>query len=377
MHLKSVSLLHQPAPDALKLCPQCCLIVVTMHHLSLLTTCAAAAAAAVAAAAPSWHFPLAAHWLASFWTQQEQQELTNAAPGTSLHALGSRLAVWLILGAGADASAAAAAAVDGSSNGAYGADCSRLINASCGSTSNSPAAAAASAAYAAVVSRLGLPGRAVLLGYQLFVFREYEAMKKLVALVGGDSPAEPGLQFILGLSLACGMTPARTAGDAADTAAATSSGSSRGGQDGSALLGCALGHLFRAAAGFCGGDAAPLRLVLQLLRQRQGSSAPAAAAAVVAADAMEVDGQLAHGLGTTVPGDSMTGAAAADEAQVAVNDSRREAVLRLQFCEAVMRLFEREGAIEGALAFARAALGCTEAAFLPHEEQLKLQQQGG
>jgi len=347
MHLKSVSLLHQPAPDALKLCPQCCLIVVTMHHLSLLTTCAAAAAAAVAAAAPSWHFPLAAHWLASFWTQQEQQELTNAAPGTSLHALGSRLAVWLILGAGADASAAAAAAVDGSSNGAYGADCSRLINASCGSTSTSTS------------------------------FREYEAMKKLVALVGGESPAEPGLQFILGLSLACGMNPARTAGDAADTAAATSSGSSRGGQAGSELLGCALGHLFRAAAGFCGGDAAPLRLVLQLLRQRQGSSAPAAAAAVVAADAMEVDGQLAHGLGNTAPGDPTTGAAAADEAQVAVNDSRREAVLRLQFCEAVMRLFEREGAIEGALAFARAALGCTEAAFLPHEEQLKLQQQGG
>eukprot|EP00775_Hariotina_reticulata_P002523 gene2523-2825_t len=155
-------------------------------------------------------------------------------------------------------------------------------------------------------------------------------MKKLVALVGGDAPAEPGLQFVLGLSLACGIKSARTAGDADGSGAAPGAVSFWAGQDASALLGCALGHLFRAAAGFC--------------------SNPAAA------------------------GDLATGAAAAVD-QTALRDSRMEAVLRLQFCEAVMRLFEREGVTEGALAFARAALGSSEAAYSGLEERLKLQQQ--
>jgi hypothetical protein len=128
----------------------------------------------------------------------------------------------------------------------------------------------------------------------------------------------------------------------------------------SVQLESAVGHLFRAAAGLTGAAAAPLRLVLQLLRQRQGSSSALAGqlagnAAAVPAD-MEMDGELAG--------------------NEDVAKAQQDAQLRLQFCQAVVLLFEREGVTQGALAFARAALGAVDAAYGPEQQQEKLQQQG-
>jgi hypothetical protein len=65
-------------------------------------------------------------------------------------------------------------------------------------------------------------------------------------------------------------------------------------------------------------------------------------------------------------------AAAADDAQRVQN----EAQLKLQFCQAVVLLFEREGVTQGALAFARAALGAVDAAYGPEQQQEKVRQQG-
>jgi hypothetical protein len=276
----------------------------------------------VQAAAPAWQLPLAAHLLPLFWKQQGQQQQQQQQAGAHLGALGNQLAVWLMLGAGAEAAAAAAGADDAASSGS------------------------AAAAVAAVTSPQGLAGRAVLLGYQLFVCREYDAMRWLVQLIGGSEPSEAGLQFILGLSIACGLKK--------QTGSSSSSSSVQ--------LDSAVGHLFRAAAGLTGEEAAPLRLVLQLLRQRQGGSSSTAATAGASAGAaadMDMDGDPA--------------AADADgDAQRAQN----EAQLKLQFCQAVVLLFEREGVTQGALAFARAALGAVEAAYGPEQQQEKVQQQG-
>jgi hypothetical protein len=278
--------------------------------------------AGVQAAAPAWQQPLAAHLLPLFWKQQGQQQQQQA--GAQLGAWGNQLAVWLMLGAGAAAAAAAAGADDAASSGS-----------------------SAAAAVAAVTSPQGLAGRAVLLGYQLFVCREYDAMQRLVQLIGGSEPSEAGLQFILGLSIACGLKKQTTSSSS------------------SVQLDSAVGHLFRAAAGMTGEEAAPLRLVLQLLRQRQGGSSSTAATAGASAGAaaavadMEMDGDHA---------------AAADggDAQRLQN----EAQLKLQFCQAVVLLFEREGVTQGALAFARAALGAVDAAYGPEQQQEKVQQQG-
>jgi hypothetical protein len=276
----------------------------------------------VQAAAPAWQLPLAAHLLPLFWKQQgQQQQATDAQMG----ALGSQLAVWLMLGAGAESAAAAAGAADGASN-------------SSGNTA---------AAVAAVTSPQGLAGRAVLLGYQLFVCREYEAMRRLVQLIGGSEPSEAGLQFILGLSIACGIKK--------------QPGSS------SAQLESAVGHLFRAAAGLAGAEAAPLRVVLQLLRQRQGSSNSSSVVAGSGGSAAPAD------MDTEMDAEyAAEGAAGAVDARKA----QHEAQLRLQFCQAVVLLFEREGVTQGALAFARAALGAVDAAYGPEQRQEKVQQQG-
>jgi hypothetical protein len=278
----------------------------------------------VQASAPAWQNPLAAHLLPLFWKQQGQQQQQQA--GSQLEALGSQLAVWLMLGAGADAAAAAAGVDDAASS----------------------SSGSAAAAVAAVTNSQGLAGRAVLLGYQLFVCREYDAMRRLVQLIGGGEPSEAGLQFILGLSIACGLKK--------QTISSSSSGSS-------VQLDSAVGHLFRAAAGLTGEEAAPLRLVLQLLRQRQGGSsstaAPAGRSAAAAAADMEMDGDHAA-------------AAGGDGAQRMQN----EAQLKLQFCQAVVLLFEREGVTQGALAFARAALGAVDVAYGPEQQQEKVQQQG-
>ncbi|WIA39183.1 hypothetical protein OEZ86_005308 [Tetradesmus obliquus] len=171
-------------------------------------------------------------------------------------------------------------------------------------------------------------------------------MRRLVQLIGGEEPSEAGLQFILGLSIACGLKKQQPGSSGA--------------------LDSAVGHLFRAAAGLTGAEAAPLRLVLQLLRQRQGSSGALAgggSAAAGAADDMEME------LMDTVE-------AAEDTAgELGARKVRQEAQLRLQFCQAVVLLFEREGVTQGALAFARAALGAADAAYGPEQQQEKVQNQ--
>lgn len=285
------------------------------------------AAPAGPAAAAYWHYPLAAHLLPMFWKQQG-----SAADqlGKRVGSLGQQLAVWLMLGGSTGATAAA------------------------GSSDTPAAAPSMSSAYTAVTSSQDLAGRAVMIGYQLFVCREYEAMKKLVQLIGGDDPAEAGLQFILGLSIACGIRKGSAAGN----------GASLSPEQRAMLLDSAVGHLFRAAAGLCAENAAPLRLVLQLLRQRQGSNTAAAANGIrqlhiadAIAGAMDMDG--VH-----------------NEQQSADEAALGEAKVRLEYCQAVMLLFEREGVTEGALAFARAALGAVDAAYSPEEQQAKQEQQG-
>jgi hypothetical protein len=218
----------------------------------------------------------------------------------------------------------------------------------------------------ALWSAQGLAGRAVLIGYRLFECREYLAMQQLVRLVGGESPSEAGLQYIMGLSIACSAHSSSK--DAAQ-----------------APLDAAVGHLFRAAAGLCNNEAGPLRLVLQLLRrQQQGESDHQASRGLQYLDPNTVDistdVQLPHANGTgVVVGKAGKAAAGADgeDAQLRQRaEQQQEAMLRLQFDQAVMVLFEQKGVKEGALAFARAALSVVEEAYGPQQQQEKVKQQG-
>jgi hypothetical protein len=211
------------------------------------------------------------------------------------------------------------------------------------------------AAAAAVVSASGLAGRAVLLGFQLFLAHEYGAMRRLVQLVGGEEPSEAGLQFILGLSIACGMKQHQR--PAAQQQRPRDQQSS---SEAAAQLDSAVGHLFRAAEGLCAAEAGPLRVVLQLLRSQLSSAdtpKPPPGAAPMDTD----DGQQ--------QADQRGGSAAGWEQQ-------QGAALRLQFAQCVMLLFEQSGVKEGALAFARAALGVADEAYGPEQQEQKLQQQG-
>lgn len=218
----------------------------------------------------------------------------------------------------------------------------------------------------ALWSAQGLAGRAVLIGYRLFESREYLAMQQLVRLVGGESPSEAGLQYIMGLSIACSAHSSSK--DAAQ-----------------APLDAAVGHLFRAAAGLCNNEAGPLRLVLQLLRrQQQGESDHQASRRLQYLDPstvdMDTDVQLPHANGTgVVVGKAGKAAAGTDgeDAQLRQRaEQQQEAMLRLQFDQAVMVLFEQKGVKEGALAFARAALSVVEEAYGPQQQQEKVKQQG-
>lgn len=218
----------------------------------------------------------------------------------------------------------------------------------------------------ALRSAPGLAGRVVLVGYRLFMAREYAAMQRLVQLVGGESPSEAGLQYILGLSIACSVQ-----GRTAPT-----------GQQ----LESAVGHLFRAAAGLCSSEAGPLRLVLQLLRQQQHQQHSDQTVLDGGVDVnMDANGQLSgmNGYPMDAAGGCQPESMQLDKQQQfsSLEVQRRqqqqdEAMLRLQFDQAVMMLFEQKGVKEGALAFARAALGVVEAAYGTDQQQEKQQQQG-
>jgi hypothetical protein len=204
----------------------------------------------------------------------------------------------------------------------------------------------------------------VLLGYRLFEAREYAAMQQLVRLVRGESPSEAGLQYILGLSIACSVHSSRAAS--------------------ASRLDAAVGHLFRAAAGLCNSEAGPLRLVLQRLRRQQQHAEQLQANRGLqygdgAAADMDTDApQLPDANGSAAPKEGAAAAAGdGDEAQLQRRrQQQHEARLRLQFDQAVMLLFEEKGVKEGALAFARAALSVVDEAYGPQQHQEKLQQQG-
>lgn len=306
----------------------------------------------------TWRHSLAAHLLPSFW---QQQHLTAAAAsGTALGQTADQLAAWLMLGAETED------ASDAASPGVMPAEAWFGITGRVRGSGHSAGPGVRAKADRALKSAQGLAGRAVLVGYRLFEAREYAAMQQLVRLVGGESPSEPGLQYILGLSIACSVH------------------SAKGGTQ--APLDAAVGHLFRAAAGLCNEGAGPLRLVLQLLRrQQQTEQDQQASRGLQFADAggaadMDTDAQLPHANGAVGGGKAGKAAAAGADGEDGLLQRRaeqqQEAMLRLQFDQAVMMLFEQKGVKEGALAFARAALSVVEEAYDPHQQHEKVKQQG-
>jgi hypothetical protein len=186
-------------------------------------------------------------------------------------------------------------------------------------------------------------------------------MQQLVRLVGGESPSEAGLQYILGLSIACSVHGRKAASES--------------------RLDAAVGHLFRAAAGLCNSEAGPLRLVLQLLRRQQQQNRQQQSNHGLQSDgantAMDLDAQMpgANG-GSALHGKAASGGDGDAGLLQRQRQQQQEAMLRLQFDQAVMMLFEQKGVKEGALAFARAALSVVEEAYGPQQQEQKVQIQG-
>ncbi|KAI8463323.1 MAG: hypothetical protein J3K34DRAFT_495752 [Monoraphidium minutum] len=178
----------------------------------------------------------------------------------------------------------------------------------------------------------GIEARALRAGWRLFCAREFAGAGSLAQLAGGPAPPDAGLAFLLGVSLACRLRGA--GGGGGDPARRE-------------LLGAASGHLFRAAAGLAAPEAAPLRGVLQQLRRRQRGGGGGGGGGAGALDLAPPEAVGGGGGGGLPP----------------------EAVprLRLEFFEAVMRLFEAEECLEGALEFARAALGAVDGAHAPDD----------
>ncbi len=193
--------------------------------------------------------------------------------------------------------------------------------------------------------QVGIEARALHVGWRLFCAREFAAVGSLVELAGGPAPADAGLSFLLGVSLACrlrGLGGAPAGGE-----------SSR-----RELLDAASGHLFRAAAGLAAPEAAPLRSVLQQLRRRQQRGGCGAGG----------------GLDLAPPSGGGAGDAAGGWQEAVPSEAVPR--LRLEFFEAVMRLFESEECLEGALEFARAALGSVDGAYADGDAA-KRERQGG
>jgi hypothetical protein len=271
-------------------------------------------AAGASGATPPAMQPLAAHLLRGF-----SEAHPGAAAGAVAGLLGPAVAAllgYLISGAAAAAAAGAAPAPrgplalgDGSSGGDAGPS---------------------------------LEVRALHVGWRLFCAREFGGVTALVQLAGGPSPSDAGLAFLLGVSLACRLRGLGSSGDPA---------ARRG------LLDAASGHLFRAAAGLAGPEAAPLRGVLQQLRRRQRGGGGGNAGG-------------AGGLELKPPSEG--GGSSSGEGGVPADAVPR---LRLEFFEAVMRLFEAEECLEGALEFARAALGAVDGAYAP-EDPARPERQG-
>lgn len=179
--------------------------------------------------------------------------------------------------------------------------------------------------------------RALHIGWRIFCAREFPALGALVELAGGAAPADAGLAFLLGVSLACRLRGFGGSGPAGEQARRE-------------LLDAASGHLFRAAAGLAAPEAAPLRNVLQQLRRRQQRGGGAGGG--VGGSGLD----LAPSVSSDAANGDDIGAQHALPPEVVPH-------LRLEFFEAVMRLFEAEECLEGALEFAQAALGAVDAAY--------------
>ena len=198
-----------------------------------------------------------------------------------------------------------------------------------------------------------LADKAVRIGYELFCAREFVALGFMVKLVAGVAPGDPGLQFMLGLSQVCQLQPQQKQlqlqqeldGDAPPAAAEVEGGRGISQEQ----LQSATSHLFAAAAGLLDPGAHALREALQQLVKRQVGVRMVPAAAL---------------LGLTPPAAAAAaGSEDIDEMEIAGEEQQQEkgSELVLAFFEVVMRLFEVEGSYEGALAFARAALGACKA----------------
>jgi len=196
------------------------------------------------------------------------------------------------------------------------------------SSSNSSSSSSSTAA--------GIEVRALHVGWRLFCAREFAGVGTLVDLAGGPTPADAGLAFLLGVSLACRLRGFGGSGAGGEAARRE-------------LLDAASGHLFRAAAGLAAPEAAPLRTVLHQLRRRQQRGGGSAAGGLDLAPPSSDGGS----------GDAAAGGGAGAGGVVPEAVPR----LRLEFFEAVMRLFESEECLEGALEFARAALGAVDGAY--------------
>jgi hypothetical protein len=207
-----------------------------------------------------------------------------------------------------------------------------------------------------------LAGKAVRIGYELFCAREFAALEYMVELVAGPAPADPGLQFMLGLSKVCQLNtqqkPALLKQDRSVAEPSPDVNVEGGGGVSQEQLQSATSHLFAAAAGLLDPGAHALRGALQQLVKRQVGVGLVPAAALLeitpsaAAGAEDIDEMELEG-----------------EQQEQEHDYHEKgSQLVLAFFEVIMRLFEVEGSYEGALAFARAALGACKA--------LEQQQQG-
>ncbi|GLC32976.1 hypothetical protein PLESTB_000384200 [Pleodorina starrii] len=183
-----------------------------------------------------------------------------------------------------------------------------------------------------------LAARVLQLGYQLFQAGEYGNLAELAALAGATGSSEAGPQFLRGLGITCALALERQGSPAARGGGGMAPGTSRRAERIAEAAGC----FFRAAASLASDAGDTLRIILGDLRA-----------------------ELAGGLGSQMPPAPAAASAAAHGTQQQQQQRREVALLQLHFCEAVMQLFERERAPEGAVMFAEAALGHLRAAYGP------------
>ncbi|KAG2493301.1 hypothetical protein HYH03_008437 [Edaphochlamys debaryana] len=223
--------------------------------------------------------------------------------------------------------------------------------------------------------------RVLQLGYQLFQAGEYGGLAELAALAGSTGAAEAGPQFLRGLGITCALAlerqqaatrqvllPSYGPAGAAGSGSGSGSSSARRAERVAEAASC----FFRAAASLASESGDALRSILRDLRSELAGTNGTAATSQAAALAAFGGGASSSAAVLAAPPAAGPAAAAARR--------REAALLQLHFCEAVMQLFEREGAPEGAVVFATAALehlrsayGQSEASdpLLPGEEAVQ------